>query len=252
MKLTIRMLLLLAALLLMLPASGEAALTFADALTGEYRYPEGSSDADALYIYRYRYPQIAGDSDVALHINTTYTYTAEDALCFEAPMLASAMQPGDPQKIVDISYEVTCLTADFLSLRIIKRVSIAGTETTVTSGQVIALTGSAAGKHVGLPVLLGLLKPDETDEWLMNRQTDKANRYAREMVWDRLQSGGDAWTIYDDLTLEEFEASFYPEEDFFLTEDGDLCFYMQSGVVTPEEFGEIHIVIRIEDLLDEM
>lgn len=243
----------LLALLLAFPAAAEPLLTFAPDLTGVYIYPAGSTETDALYIYRYRYPQLAGESDLAALINTTYAYTAEDALGFEAPMLASDMQPGDPQKVVDISYEVTCLTAEYLSLRIVKRVTVAGTETAVISGHVIALTGSGAGQIVNLPVLLGLLDPEETDEWLLNRQTAKADRYAREMVWERLQAAsGDAYTLYDDLTYEEFEASFYPEEDFFLTDAGDICFYLQAGMAAPEEQGEIHVVIAIDELLDEM
>ncbi len=253
MKHVLPLLLLLLLTLLALPAYAEAPLTFAPDLTGEYVYPEGSTAADALYIYRYRYPQIAGDSDVAMHINTTYAYTAEDALGFEAPMLASGMQPGDPQKVVDISYEITCLTEEHLSLHILKTVTVAGLETTVTSGHVIALTGSGAGQIVNLPVFLGVLDAAETDEWLMNRQTAKINQCAREMVWDRLLAGsGSAYTLYDDLTPEEFEASFYPEEDFFLTEDGSLCFFLQAGVVAPEDQGEIRIIIGIDELLDEL
>jgi len=245
--------LLLILTLLALPACAEAPLTFAPDLAGEYLYPEGSTAEDALYIYRYRYPQIAGESDVAMHINTTYAYTAEDALGFEAPMLASEMQPGDPQKVVDVSYEITCLTEEHLSLRIRKSVTVAGMETIATSGHVIALTGSGAGQIVNLPVFLGILSASETDEWLMNRQTARINQCTREMVWERLQAAnGDAYTLYDDLTREEFEASFYPEEDFFLTEEGHLCFFLQAGVVAPEENGEIHVVITVEELLDEM
>jgi len=236
-----------------MPAFADSNVTFAPDLTGEYRYPEGSNEADALYIYRYRYPQLAGESDLAALINTTYAYTAEDALGFEAPMLATDMQPGDPQKVVDISYEVTCLNEDYLSLKLTKRVTVAGTETIVTSGHVLALKGSGMGRIVNLPVLIGLLKPEETDEWLLTRQTNKADTYARDLVWARLQDGnGGAYTLYSDLTREEFDASFYPEEDFFLTPEGDLCFFLQAGIAAPETDGELQIVVTISDLLNEM
>lgn len=243
--------LLLALCLLAAPALAELPVTLGEPLTGMYVYPEGSTEADALYIYRYRYPQIAGDSDLAAQINTTYTYTVEDALGFEVPMLASEMQPGDPQKVVEIDYQLTCLNEKYLSFRIVKQVSVAGDATSVASGHVFALTGSGAGRIVNLPVLLGLLDADETDEWLMNRQTGKADKAVREMVWEKLQISSSI-TLYDDLTYEEFEAGFYPEEDFFLTDAGDPCFFLQSGTVAPQEQGEVLITIPLDELLDEL
>lgn len=243
---------LLAALLLLSCALAEDTLTFAPDLMGVYVYPEGATEDDALYVYRYRYPQLAGDSDLAALINTTYAYTATDALGFEAPMLASEMQPGDPRKVVDISYEVTCLTADYLSLKVTKRVTAAGEETRVISGHVIALTGSGAGSITNLPVLLGLLDARETDEWLMNRQTGKADRHARELVWARLTEDESGYAVYEDLTFEEFEGTFYPEEDFYLGDAGMLCFFLQSGAVGPEEQGEVVVRVTVEELLDAM
>ena len=253
MKHTLLTLLIALLVLTAIPALADDAVTFTDDLTGVYLYPEDSSETDALYIYRYRYPQLAGESDLAAMFNTTYAYTAEDALAFEAPMIATEMQPGDPQKVVDISYEVTCLSEEYLSLRILKRVSVGGIDTVVISGHVIALTGAKAGQITNLPVLIGLLDADETDEWLQTRQTNKADKYAREMVWDRLQEGnGGAFTLYDDLTYEDFEAGFYPEEDVYLSPEGDLVFFMQAGTLAPEEQGEILIRITVEELLDEM
>ena len=95
--------------LLLTPACADSAVTFTDDLAGEYIYPEGSTAEDALYIYRYRYPQLAGEGQLVEMFNTNYQYAADDALGFEVPMLATEMLPGDPQKVVDISYEITCV-----------------------------------------------------------------------------------------------------------------------------------------------
>lgn len=250
--------LLMALLLSILPAAAEAPLTLSDPLTGTFLYPENSTDADALYIYRYHLPRAAGDSDIALHINTTYSYMVEDALAFEVPMLASEMQPGDPQKIVDISYAVTCQNAEYLSILLTKQVSTGGESTNVVTGHVIALTGIGAGKVTSLPVFLGLLEPDETDEWLLNRQTNKADKVVRELLWEQLQSRNtltgrnDLPEIYEDLTFEEIEAGFYPEEDYFLDETGTPCFYFQPGMVAPEEYGPIIIPLSLDVLMDEL
>lgn len=244
------LLLLLTMLLVFTPALAEDVM-FSDDLTGVYIYPENATEADALYLYRYAYPQLAGDSDLALLFNDTYAYAASDALGFEAPMLASAMQAGDPQKVVDVSYEVTCLNDEYLSVAVYKRVTMADDVTLIVSGHVFSLTGGKAGTITSLPYLLGLLEPGETDEWYLDRQTQKADACVRELVWDRLQTlHGSA--IYDDLTFEEFAEGFYPEEDFYLNPQGDPVFYMMAGSVAPEEQGLILIDIPMDELLDEI
>ena len=70
--------LLLALLLAALPALAECPVQQAEPLTGMFVYPEGRTEADALYVYRYRYPQVTGSEEIALHINTTYAYMAEE------------------------------------------------------------------------------------------------------------------------------------------------------------------------------
>ncbi|MBQ8201830.1 MAG: hypothetical protein IJZ74_08690 [Clostridia bacterium] len=245
--------LILLSLLFTLSAHAEP-LTFADDLAGVYTYPEGSSEDDARYIYRYCYPQIADNSDIALLINTTYQYTADDALGFEVPMQASDVQEDDPQKIVDVSYKITWQDEDYLSVAIYKQVTSGNELSTVISGHVFALHGSNAGNIVSLPILLGILKADETDEWYKERQTAKADACVRGLVWDRLQEMQSDGTIalYEDLTYEEFEACFYPEEDFYLDENGNPLFFLLPGSVAPEDAGEFLITITMEELLDEI
>lgn len=247
-----KLLILLSLLLWAVPALAECPIELTEPITGVYTWPEGSNESDALYVYRYSYPRAAGESDVALHINTTYAYAAEDALAFEVPMLASGMQPGDPQKTVDITYDVTAASEDYISFLITKRVCVAGQETLIVSGHVFALTGSSAGRIVNLPVFLGLLDADETDEWLINRQTNKADKAVREMIWAMITDGEGGVGYYDDLTFEEIEAGFYPEEDYYLTESGNPCFYFQPGAIAPEEEGVPTFVIDLWDLEDEL
>ena len=59
-------------------------------------------------------------------------------------------------------------------------------------------------------------------------------------------------TIYDDMTPEEFEFGFFPEEDFYLDAEGNYVFFIQEGVIAPEEAGHFLYTITLEDLLDEL
>lgn len=248
------LLLLLALCMLPLSAMAEEVLALGEDITGTYVYPEGASEADARYIYRFTYPQIAGDSDVALLINTTYQYQASDALGFECPMIASSLPETDPQMVITITYEVTHLSADYLSVAIRKEVASGELVTVILSGHVFPLTGAEPGAVTSLPYLLGILDPAETDEWYLDRQIAKADNCARELVWAMIQpemAAADS-IYYGDLTYEEFADCFYPEEDFYLNAEGDVVFFLQEGVAAPAEFGPLTYTIPLETILDEI
>lgn len=252
MKKLISILLSLLVFLTVLPAYAEE-IIFTDDLAGVYCYPEDADEASARYVYRYRYPQLAGDSDLALTINNIYQYAVSDMLVFEAPMQATEVREGS-QKVVSVDYEITCQNADYLSVRITKTVTLDGYVSSVISGHVFSLTGSSAGDITSLPYMLGLLKASDTDEWLLNRQTAKADNCVRQMIWEVIEGQmvrGDTG-IYPDMTREEFDAGFYPEEDFYLNEDGDFVFFFQQGSIAEEEQGVLLYTITMEDLLDEL
>ena len=239
---------LLLLMMLTLPALADG-YEFADDLTGEYLYPA------ATYIYRYRYPQLSGDDEIAAMFNTTYAYTADDTLAFEAPMNAGLTDGAAQATIIDVTYEVTCQTADYLSILITKHTKRPDSESTTISGHVFALTGSRAGEIISLPYLLGILTQDgKVDTWLQDRQTAKADNCVRELVWaeiERMMKSGGV-PFYDGLTFEELEAAFYPEEDFYLDENGDPVFYLLENTVALPEAGILLVPISLETLLDEL
>lgn len=228
-------------------------VVFADDLSGVYCYPEDADETSARYVYRYCYPQLAGESDMTTAFNETYQYTVSDMLAFEAPMQATEVREGS-QKIVDVSYEITCMTDEYLSVRITKTVTLDDSVSSVISGHVFCLTGEDAGTITSLPYMLGLLKDSDTDEWLLDRQTAKADKCVRGMIWEMIEEQmlrGDAG-IYPDMTQEEFEAGFYPEEDFYLNDRGDFVFFLQQGSIADEEQGVLLYTITLEELLDEL
>lgn len=250
-----RMLILLLTLAL-LPVSGmtEAPLSFTDDLSVQYTWPEGSSPENASYIYRATYPQIAGESNTALTINQVFQYEASDALGFEAPMIGSSHDPTDGQMQVTIDYEVTHLSDSFLSVRIDKQITVGNETSLIIKGYTFGFTGARAGTVTSLPYLLGILEENETDEWLIDRQIARTDACARDLVWlliEKDMKKKDS-AIYNDLTFEEFECGFYPEEDFYLDEEGRLIFFLQEGVVAPPEAGPFHYIITLDELLDEI
>ena len=105
---------------------------------------------------------------------------------------------------------------------------------------------------MALPYLLGMLASDESDTWLQDRQTAKADALVRQMVWDALQDrDGADLELYEDLEESMLEYGFFPEEDFYLDETGNPVFYLQPGFA--EDSGRlITFPISTEEILDAM
>lgn len=248
------MILLLALTLLPMVCLAEPPITFTDDLTGVYTWPEGASEEDATYVYRYTYPRVAGESELALTINQVFQYEADDALGFECPMNASAHDPALGQMEVLISYEIVHLSEEFLSVRVDKQVTLGETVSNVVKGYSFMLTGVEAGTVTSLPYMLGVIAPEETDEWYLDRQTAKADACARDLVWMRIEQDmkAEGSPIYEDMTFEEFEWGFYPEEDFYLDAEGNFVFFLQEGMIAPVEAGQFFYIIPLDELLDEI
>lgn len=253
MKLRCLFLLLAACCLCALPAIGET-VTLADDLSGVLCFPEGSGEADAAFVFRYHYPQVAGENDTAEMINQTYAAMAAEAVDFTAPILAETSANGETQSGVEIAYRVTCSSPTYLSVLFETLHREDDTEWTVYSANVFSLEGGKAGQVTSLPYLLGLLDAGETDTWLQDRQTAKADDCLRAMVWDRVLTADKAGEIalYPDVDYAFLEGCFYPEEDFYLTQEGDLVFFIQPGSVAPEEYGCLEYAFSMEDILDEL
>jgi len=248
------LILLLIAALLPLGSVAEAPVSFADDLTAVYTWPEGAPESEASYVYRCTYPQLAGDEAIAQTINNIYQYEVSYALDFDCPMNGSSHDPAEGQMQVDVTYEVTHLSSDHLSIRIDKEVTIGESCVRVVTAHIFPLTGERAGTVISLPYLLGVIKQGETDEWLIDRQTAKVDACARDMVWFLVERAmkQENSPIYPDMTLEEFEWGFYPEEDFFLDEEGNFVFFVQEGVIAPAEAGQFFFPVTLDELLDEL
>ena len=220
-------------------------LKLAEDLRGDVR--EELNDR-AAYVYQYTYPQIDPEDPSAELINTFYQYLASDAEGFEIPMNADYYRTQDPERdvTVKIEYTVTCNNDDFFSVLI----HTAQDDFHTWTGHTFSRKDIKPGSSVALPYLLGILQTEETDTWLQDRQTAKADALVRGMIWERMQDMDDL-EMYEDLEEEELEYGFFPEEDFYLDETGNPVFYLQPGFAEDSD-RLLTFPISIEDILDEM
>jgi len=223
-------------------------------LSGTACFPEGTDEATAQYIYRYAYPTVNGEDEVSQMINEFYAYMVSDALGFAAPMAAEEAAFSGAQAYTAITSEVTCNNDAFFSVKVVNETFMGAAASSIVSGHVFARTGDKAGTVVSLPYMLDLLDADETDTWLLDRQTAKADAMVRSLVWDVIQDqlADGAVGYYDDLTREIFDNNFYPEEDFYLDAEGNLIFFLQEGTVAPVTEGVLYFPFTLEELLDEI
>lgn len=224
-------------------------------LSGVYCYPEGTDESSAQFVYRYAYPLVDADSDIAMTINEFYNYLVDDAYGFAIPMAVDALDPeSSMQAVTNIISEVTCNNDNYLSVKITTESMTGAAVSQVVSGHTFSLTGGKAGTVTSLPYLLGLLEADETDEWLLDRQTAKADDLVRTLIWDVIQeqlASGEV-DYYEDLTFEQFAVCFYPEEDFYMDDNGNLVFFVQESIIAPAASGVFFFPFSIEELLDEV
>lgn len=201
----------------------------------------------AEYIYSFCYPQVETADEASELINSFYQYKADDARNFEIPMNADyyRTQNVTDNVTVEISYRVTCNNDDFFSAL----VSSCQGDRTFYAGYTFTRGDLKKGTAISLPYLLGLLDSEDDDEWLRERQTSRAEEAVRELVWNQMEEMKDA-----DLRPElkdELEFVFFPEEDFYLDENGSPVFYLQPGVVDESDV-LMTFPFTIEEILDEM
>ena len=119
-------------------------------------------------------------------------------------------------------------------------------------GHVFSRKNGAPGQTWTLPKLLGILDSSESDTWLQDRQTAKADELVLDMVWERIE-GNENGVAYDpELTRERLSHFFFPEEDYYLDADGNPVFILQPGAAAPVDAGLLTFPIPLEDILDEM
>ena len=241
-----RMLSLLLCLCLALPAAALASpLTLTGDLTASY-VPDGVD-----YRFTIALPQIDGDSETAQLINSTFAMEMAEQVEFKAQIQADFFAMSGSAGYTDVSYEITCNTDDYFSVLLTTEQQENDTVTRIVAGHVFARSGPKQGQVLSLPYLLGLLDGSEVDEWLESYQTERANACVRRMIWEQIEADTET-PFFEALDEAWFEGCFYPEEDFWMAEDGALVFFLQPGFIADREAGLLTYRFTVEEILDEL
>ena len=242
----------LALFLFAVPAMAEP-LPLLDDYAEDLVIPYDEADpSSGTFSYSYRYPHPDEEAEGGLEINTFYTDLIEYDLGFTVPIIQEAFEGFDSSTV--ITYTVTCNNDDYFSV-LIRREEINPDITRVSwNGHVFSRKNGSPGMTYTLPKVLGILSADESEEWLQNRQTEKADKLIREMVWNMIEEN-EAGIDYAGLTEDYLAGIFFPEENFYLDENGDPVFYLQPEDVyeeVPENAELLIFPISLEDILDEL
>ena len=203
------------------------------------------------FTYSYRYPHVDEEAEGAANINEFYSYLMYEQE-FYIEMAQGSFEGEDDSTV--ITYTVTCNNDEFFSVLLRTEKRNPDLSRVSWTGNVFSRKHGADGKSYSLPKLLGILDPDETEEWKQDYQTEKADNLIREMVWDMIEEN-EAGLDYGSLTEEDLSHVFFPEESFYLDENGDPVFYIQPVdvlEVVPEGTDLFIFPIPLEDILDEL
>ena len=228
-------------------------LTLLEDYAADIAEPYDENDPSAgVFRYSCHYPHVDGDAEGGMEINAFYTELLDYELGFTMPMIQDAFEGFDTTTV--ISYTVTCNNDDYFSVLIRKEETNPDRSRISWTGHVFSRKSGKAGYTFTLPMMLGILESTENEEWIQDYQTEKADRVIREMVWDMVEEN-EAGLDYGDLTEESLENVFFPEENFYLDENGDPVFYIQPADLfdeVPEGTDLFVFPIPLEDIEDEL
>lgn len=222
-------------------------------LSEEIAEPYDESDPSAgTFVFSCRYPRVDEEAEGGEEINAFYDYLLSDTVSNLVPMMQEAFEGFDSSMIV--SYSVTCNNDDYFSVLVRTEKNNPDQSMVYWEGHVFSRKHPSAGYTYSLPKLLGILAPDENEEWLEDYQTEKADKLIREIVWNRIEDNEDGLD-YGSLTEETLSQIFFPEENFYLNENGDPVFYLQPCDIYGEASGEsapVTFAVPLEEILDEL
>ena len=193
-------------------ASGEG-LRLADPLEGIWK-PADVPQASFMY----RFPQFEADDERAVLINQHYQTYAINGL--EGLL---------PDSLAYVDYEMISENERYLSV-LLRFQSEGGMGLSETiHADTFALDGIYAGQKITLSQLLGM------EEIAQAHLSETVSHLIWQIVErDSMNAEGD---YPEGITIDDVNAAVNPQQDFYLDQDGNVVFYIQSGELAGEIAG---------------
>jgi len=221
----------------------------ASSLTGEQYYPAGSNAETAAYVFRYAYPQFSGQANGIPEINAYYASLASDMVSTVMPETVAGMDDlpaqGSPPYYTQISYRITANTSDYVSVLLTSQQFSGNNEEEDWTANVFARSGVYTGQTVSLSQAMGLEQEDGVNG------DSYAAELAYRLIWQIIlqEQSTQRREYFPELTQADLEKVFSPESDFYLDEDGNIVFFIQSGEIASEVEGILTYPFSIAELL---
>ena len=146
------------------------------------------------------------------------------------PLPASAQTVHDSQRYLSIVYTVVEETGNGLHETL--------------HAQTYARDGLYAGQELTLTRLLGLEQDGDEEPSI-------ASQLVYDLIWQIVEA--DRQNIeseyLEELSRADFENAFFPERDFYLDEDGNAVFFIQTGEIAVEAAGVLIFPFSPAELL---
>lgn len=146
------------------------------------------------------------------------------------PLPASAQTVHDSQRYLSIVYTVAEETGNGLHETL--------------HAQTYARDGLYAGQELTLTQLLGLEQDGDEEPSI-------ASQLVYDLIWQIVEA--DRQNIeseyLEELSRTDFENAFFPERDFYLDEDGNAVFFIQTGEIAVEAAGVLIFPFAPAELL---
>ena len=239
-------------LVLIVVCAGAEPMRQAEDYAGSLFIPYDQNDLSAgSFTFSYRYPHIDESEPGANIVNSFYL---EQMDMNETNMLFFADGYADSGETVvkDIGYEVKCNNDRFFSVLMVQELHVGNNRRIIWEGNTFSRGSREVGTVYDLPRILGILDESEQDEFLIDRQTEKAADVVLEIIMDMIYDNPDHLPYFRNLTFEQLASLIFPQEDFYLDENGNPVFFAEPGFIADESAGYITFPISLEDILDEL
>ncbi len=237
--------------LFLFPAEADS-LKQADDYSGLLVIPYDETDPGAgSFTFSWKYPCI-DDSEPDANIVNSFYLEQIDMDETNMRFFADGYAESGESVTKDISYTVMCNNDEYFSVLLVQDLSVGDRHRIIWTGNTFSRKSGEVGAAFDLPRLLGILDSGEQDDYLIERQSEKATDIVLELIMDQIFENPESIPYYDDITFDYLKSCVSPQEDFYLDEYGNPVFYVVPDTIADESYGYLAFPVALDDILDEL